>query len=91
MDYTVFVHVRDEAGATVSQGDGPPAQGLYPTSLWQPGEIIRDERRVLLDSLPPGRYDLVVGLYDLNSGVRLPVEGVPNQDIQLQSVTVPAR
>jgi hypothetical protein len=54
-DYTVFVHIRDEAGQTVAQKDGPPAGGVYPTSLWDVGEIIPDMLSVPLDDLEPGR------------------------------------
>jgi hypothetical protein len=48
--------------------------GDYPTDLWAAGDLFADPRVVSLpDSLEPGRYHLIVGLYDLNSGVRLPV------------------
>ncbi|MFQ5407906.1 MAG: glycosyltransferase family 39 protein [Anaerolineales bacterium] len=69
-DYTVFVHVRDAAGALVSQHDGQPqpAERSYPTSLWLPGEYIRDTH--LLDA-PPGNYTVAVGLYNARTGERL--------------------
>jgi len=70
-DYQTFVHLRDEAGDNAAQADGPPLAGWYPTSWWRTGEIITDERRVVLPAdLPAGRYTLVVGLYDLNTGQR---------------------
>ncbi|MFQ5612667.1 MAG: hypothetical protein ACE5H9_11100, partial [Anaerolineae bacterium] len=75
-DFTVFVHVVDQAGSVVAQADGPPAQGAYPTSLWDAGEIIADEREIVLPGdLPPGCYTLLVGLYRPDSGERLPVAG----------------
>ena len=43
IDYTVFVHLLDEAEAIIAQGDSPPVAGHYPTSSWKPGEIVRDE------------------------------------------------
>jgi len=72
-DYSVFVHIRDPAtGRIVAQGDGPPAGGWYPTSVWRIGEVIDDLHTV---SIPPGlegsEYELVVGWYDLESGIRL--------------------
>jgi hypothetical protein len=71
-DYTVFVHVLDDAGTVIAQEDGPPVRGLYPTSAWRPGQIIADDRRI---PLPAGRgLDRLrgaVGLYTLADGARL--------------------
>jgi hypothetical protein len=73
-DYTVFVHVSDEGGTRIAQGDGPPVDGLYPMSAWRPGQIVADHRRV---ALPPGsaadRLSVAVGLYTPADGARLPV------------------
>lgn len=80
-DYTVFVHLLDEGGTMLGQGDSPPINNDYPTSFWEPGEIIVDEHLVEADEiLPPGKYRLVVGFYRPADGVRLPVwdaAGVP--------------
>lgn len=71
-DYTVFVHLLDSGGQIRAQGDSPPAGGIYPTSAWQPGEVVRDPRPLRLPAnLPPGEYRLVVGLYDPATGRRL--------------------
>ena len=64
--YTVFVHVLDAQGAILAQADGPPLADHYPTTAWQPHEIVQDSRVVL----PGPRY--LVGLYDPLSGERLP-------------------
>ncbi|GIK43185.1 MAG: hypothetical protein BroJett011_70180 [Chloroflexota bacterium] len=82
-DYTVFAHLRDAAGETVAQKDGPPAGGGYPTGLWEAGEIIKDDVTIPLDELAPGSYQLAVGMYDLATGVRLPVPGSPDSAILL--------
>ncbi len=84
LDYTTFIHLRNEAGAIVAQKDQPPLEGIYPTSLWEPGEIIADEviLPVPLD-LPAGLYRLVVGLYNFDSGARLAVPGQPEQAVTL--------
>jgi hypothetical protein len=82
-DYTTFVHLRTGAGEIVAQKDQPPLGGTYPTSLWDPGEIIADE---LIIPLPPeltGRYELVVGLYDLRSGARLTTPGHSDNSLVL--------
>ncbi len=80
-DYTVFIHLLDPHDNLVAQFDSPPAAGAYPTSLWDPGEIIADEHR--LGELPPGRYTLQVGLYRLDTGQRLPVAESPDGAIKL--------
>jgi len=69
VDYAVFVHLIDAAGAPVAQADGPPNEGLSRTGLWQLGDVIRDSR-----PLPAGPATYVlVGLYDPVTGERLPV------------------
>jgi 4-amino-4-deoxy-L-arabinose transferase-like glycosyltransferase len=83
-DYTLFIHLRNATGQIVAQQDGPPLAGRYPTSLWEPGEIIRDQVQFPWNGLAPGRYELVVGWYDLASGERLPVAGSPDGALRLQ-------
>jgi len=75
-DYTVFVHLLDAGGETVAQHDGPPQEGAYPTSVWDPGEVVADEHRLSLPhGFPQGDYLLRVGLYLLETGERLLVVG----------------
>ena len=69
-----FVHLRDQENRTVAQVDAAPLQGFYPTTVWQPGEILNDTQRLALpDDLKPGRYRMVAGLYDAKTGQRLSV------------------
>jgi hypothetical protein len=49
-DYTVFVHLLDAEGNIVAQGDSPPVQGHYPTTMWTVGEIVRDEHPLVRPS-----------------------------------------
>ena len=77
-DYQVFVHLLDKRGERIAQRDGQPVQWMRPTSTWQPGEEIIDRYGMTLpDDLPPGRYTIVVGLYDPVTGQRLPVSAGP--------------
>jgi 4-amino-4-deoxy-L-arabinose transferase-like glycosyltransferase len=85
-DYTVFIQVWDE-NAQVAGFDGPPIGGDYPTSWWEAGEVIVDEHMLDLRGLPSGRYRMLVGLYRLDSGQRLPAfdsEGAPLPDFALE-------
>jgi len=99
VDYTTFVHLRpvdDPDAAPVAQMDRPPVNGAYPTSLWDPGEIIRDQIVVPLPAgLDKGKYALVVGLYDPSTGQRLEVSSSEAQvaqaaksEILLQQISI---
>ncbi len=74
-DYTVFIHARDAANATVGQADGQPAAGTVPTTAWKPGDLLWDRHTI---SLPPtakaGPYRVVVGLYRHADLKRLPAQ-----------------
>jgi hypothetical protein len=90
-DYTVFVHLLDEAGQVRAQHDGRPVNGRYPTHSWLPNQIVQDETVLVLDSdLQPGAYRISVGMYELETGRRLEVKGregtVPNNAILLGPV-----
>ena len=91
-DYTVFVHLVDGEGRIRGQGDGPPLEGSYPTSYWRPGEVVRDAHTVTVDAeAGPGDYRLLVGLYTLDDGLRLPVSSGPKEgpdSVLLTSLTV---
>jgi hypothetical protein len=74
-DYQTFVHLRDAANNNVAQADGPPLAGWYPTSWWEVGEKVVDNRTFSLpDDVTPGPYQLVVGWYDLSSEQRVGAE-----------------
>jgi hypothetical protein len=72
IDYTVFVHVPVENGAITA--DAQPRGGNYPTSAWTVGEQIEDSHPL------PAAIDLIVkqasvGLYRLDTGERLTIDG----------------
>jgi hypothetical protein len=69
----VFLHLLDDRGNLVAQRDSEPVGGLRPTSTWKPGEPVIDRHGVWLpEALPPGEYQLIVGLYNPVDGARLP-------------------
>lgn len=86
VDYTLFVHVYDAAGARVAQRDLPLRYEDYPTSRWQPGELVIDRADMPLPALPPGEYSLQIGLYDAATGQPLPAEG--GAPVLLTTITV---
>jgi len=83
-NWTVFVHLVDAIGTLKSQHDGQPRDGHYPTSVWDPGEVVDDQHLLPLpDGLADGTYRVEVGLYSAATGERLPTlddEGNPTGD-----------
>lgn len=77
-DYTVFVHLlgghNPATGSPLWAGhDGQPDGGHYPTTRWQPGEVILDVHPLAVPpDAPPGEYQLEIGLYLLETMERLP-------------------
>ncbi len=73
-NYTVFTHIIDENERIIGQKDNPPVSGLYPTTEWTPGEKIVDRYEITTSpEIPLGEYSIEIGLYELDSGERLPV------------------
>jgi hypothetical protein len=74
--YAVYVHLYDQAGKLWAQSDGLPVNGLSPFAQFTANQLVMDCRAVLLPpETPSGRYTLQVGLYDVDTGKRLPVTG----------------
>ena len=70
--YSVFIHVVDEAGNIVAQSDHWP--GGLPTNILDEGQVVID--RAFIDipaATASGRYQMRVGLYSAESGLRLPL------------------
>jgi hypothetical protein len=76
-----FVHLLDETGKLVSQHDSAPGQGQRPVAGWQKQEIVADTHELQLPAeMMPGRYRLIAGMYEANSGQRLPALRLPDGD-----------
>jgi 4-amino-4-deoxy-L-arabinose transferase-like glycosyltransferase len=85
-DYTVFVHLVDSKGVIVEQLDMPPGGAGYPTSFWDSGEEVDNQYDLTLrDDIPPGNYQVEVGLYRSGGGARLPVTGSAIGDLRTAS------
>jgi len=74
--YRVFVHLIDADGQIIAQSDAEPAAWNRPTTGWAAGEYVVDPHTL---QLPEGQSlnDLVlrIGLYEAQSGDRLPTGG----------------
>lgn len=78
--YMVFIHLLDAQGNAVARLDVPPGGGDFPpTNGWQPGQQIAVPLPMPIPpTLAPGDYELVMGVYDSETGTRLPLlRGTP--------------
>ena len=86
----VVLYLVDAGGQIVGQADSQPVEGHYPTSIWDPGEIVVDEHRI---AAPPGEYQVYVGLYQWETSTRLSAaldgERIPDDRLLLGVVKVP--
>ena len=83
MDYAAFAHVLNADGDKVAQHDWQPrdAAGPRPATTWRVGERLADAERIELPAnLEPGVYRIIVGMYDWQTGERLPVTVVDTGD-----------
>ncbi|PJF46883.1 MAG: hypothetical protein D6709_10260 [Chloroflexi bacterium] len=90
--YKVFIHIGPPDGPPVAQHDSEPVAGYRPTDGWSPDERIVDRRGAWIGpDVPPGVYGVFVGLYDPDTGARLPViqNGAPVGDrLKLGEITI---
>lgn len=88
--YKRFVHViNPETGEIVAQSDAIPRNWTYPTTAWEPGEIVRDVVEIPLDGVADGRYQIWLGLTHELSGDRLTVsDGAGQTDERLLLTTI---
>jgi arabinofuranosyltransferase len=86
--FKVFVHLLDSSGKIAAQHDGEPVGNLWPTNLWRPGDVIRDEHVIALPvDLVSGQYTLKAGMYDPKTLARLPI-GLDKDSVTLGQVQV---
>ncbi len=82
-EYTVFVHLLDASGAIVAQRDAPPRDGAYPTSIWTPGEIVKDEYELQIPANARAPLSLAIGMYSPVTQQRLPIGASDYVTIQI--------
>jgi hypothetical protein len=85
--YKVFVHLLDAGGRVSAQHDAVPADWTRPTTGWLSGEIVTDVHALPLGAdVPAGKYLLEVGLYEEQSGSRLPLLNRAGQAVDERAV-----
>ncbi len=84
-DVTVFIQLTDAQGEIVAQADHDPMQGAYPTSLWQPKEIVADTFSLTLPpNLATGTYTLKLGWYERATNERVKIASPRAEDDALK-------
>lgn len=74
-DYHIFVHLGHPNTPPIAQNDGPPHNGLTPTTAWSIGEEVIDRQALLIpQAISSGRYPVVIGLYDKATSKRLSLD-----------------
>lgn len=99
--YKVFTHLMgtvynaDSGNFIWAQQDNEPVNFSRPLPTWRVGEVIVDPYTLRLPAnAPAGTYEVVIGLYDPVSGVRLPLLGADGKTavadhLVLTRVTLP--
>ena len=79
-DYSVYLRLINGVYDVWGAQDGGPLWDAMPTSLWEEGMVVADERRIpILPGTPPGEYQIEMGMYDPMTMVHLePVDMAGN-------------
>jgi len=76
--FVVFTHIVDAGGNLIAQRDAVPGRGLLPMPSWAVGAAVRDQFAIMLpDEIQPGEYQVWIGMYHPESGLRLGVSEAP--------------
>ena len=84
-DYSIYFHLIDNRGHLVWGQDALLTQGYYPSSLWRSGETVRHVQDLDFppaSTLRPGTYRLVIGIYFLPTGERLPLAVLSGKSVK---------
>lgn len=89
----IFIHVIDQNGALVAQSDPLLGGEIYPSWAWSSGEQITQTIPFPVEGLDDGEYQLLIGVYELDTFARLSAQtadGSPaeNNAVLLQTLSV---
>ncbi len=73
VSYTISIQAINDAGIKAGQVDRLPCGAGCPTTSWRVGDVVGEWYELAIKpDVQPGSYELVVGMYDLATGERLP-------------------
>ena len=83
-NYSMFVHARTADAQLAGQLDTYHGSGMYPTTLWRPGEIIADTVYVptLRQTETPSMVQFFVGMYDRTTMEDLPAFSAEGTELE---------
>jgi hypothetical protein len=84
----IFLHLLDADGQIIAQSDAPPLAGSYPVSVWEPGQIVCENRTVAVKTATV--HTVAIGLYDPVTFVRWPVTGPDGTPLTDDRILLPA-
>ena len=90
--FKVFVHVAqdDRDQVRVASFDAMPMDWKYPTTCWQPHQVVQDVQPLPVNAdAPAGLYPVFVGLYDPATETRPPTFASPPAQQMYGSVRLP--
>ena len=93
--YKVFTHLVGPDGVIYGQQDSVPQGNAFPTSAWPTDTRILDDYAIPVSSeAPPGEYTIALGMYDLETMLRLTVtdalgRSVPDDRILIEGIRRP--
>ncbi|MFQ5421193.1 MAG: hypothetical protein ACE5EY_12625, partial [Anaerolineae bacterium] len=86
-NYQVFTHLF--AGEVIAQHDGTPECNINPTTRWEPGQVIPDTHLIdIPPDAPTGPVTLLVGMYNLETLVRLPILATGSDAVPLAEIVI---
>jgi hypothetical protein len=72
-NHKVFIHIIGPDGL-IGQDDVSIGTDYWPQSWWQPGQMVGESHRIqLTEAYDPARHQIIVGLYNDQTGNRLPI------------------
>ena len=90
-NYSLFIHLLPQDGDLIAQADGAPARPERPTLNWTDASetlISLPFTLAIPADAPPGEYDIRIGLYNYETGIRLPLAEDGADSYPLTSIVV---
>lgn len=87
--YAFSIFLADEEGNRFGEVRRQPLDGDYPTSQWMAREVVRDRFDYSIPpEISPGKYRLLVRVFDIETEEYLPLVGDAGESIGLGSIRV---
>ncbi|MCX7840272.1 MAG: hypothetical protein N2559_12595 [Anaerolineae bacterium] len=91
-DYTVFAHLVDTRGEIIASTDTLLLQNDLPTSRWRANDVVPHGIIIHIEpNVPLGEYRLLIGLYELATMQRLPLDSTALDHITIAPIRIVER